>query len=159
MSKNQNASDFDTSKTTIKCTGLMHIGFGSSAYCVHFVRRRMNNQSSQSINKNHFKSADVWRSDMMFIFFEQHLQYDAICFPVMSCTLAFHQYRFQYSMKATLLASLHAMFPSCFDFATLTIAGPSFAGGVLWLNSWFCYKTNKCKLFNCNRQEREGTPL
>ena len=33
-------------KLTIKCTGLMHIGFGSSAYCVHFFRRRMNNQSS-----------------------------------------------------------------------------------------------------------------
>ena len=53
----------------------------------------------------------------------------AICFPVMSCRLAFHQYRFPYSMKATHLASLHAMFPSCFDFATLTIAGPSFVGG------------------------------
>ena len=68
---------------------------------------------------------------MMFIFFEQHLRYDAKPFPVMSCTLAFHQYRFQYSMKATHLASLHAMFPSCFDFATLTIAGPSLSGGVL----------------------------
>ena len=146
MSKNQNASDFDTSKTTIKCTGWMHIGFGSSACCVHFFRRRMNNQSSQSINKNHFISADVWRSDMMFIFFEQHLRYDAICFPVMSCTLAFHQYRFQYSMKATLLASLHAMFPSCFDFATLNIAGPSLSGGCYchyycWnlLNSFFFF--------------------
>ena len=74
---------------------------------------------------------------MMFIFFEQLLRYDAICFPVMSCMLAFHQYRFPYSMKATHLASLHAMFPSCFDFVTLTIAGPSFAGGVLWLNSFF----------------------
>ena len=73
----------------------------------------------------------------MFIFFEQHLRYDAICFPVMSCTLAFHQYQFPYSMKATHLASLHAMFPSCFDFATLTIASPSFAGGVLLLNSFF----------------------
>ena len=46
-----------------------------------------------------------------------------------SLALAFHQYRFQYSMKATLLASLHAMFPSCFDFATLTIAGPSLCRG------------------------------
>ena len=159
MSKNQNASDFDTSKTTIKCTGLMNIGFGSSAYCVHLFRRRMNNQSSQSINKNHFISADVWRSDMMFIFFEQHLRYDAICFPVKSCTLAFHQYRFQYSMKATLLASLHAMFPSCFDFATLTIAGPSLAGGVLlpllllkFVEQFFSFLTDfKCKFFNCNR--------
>ena len=70
----------------------------------------------------------------------------AICFPVMSCRLAFHQYRFPYSMKATHLASLHAMFPSCFDFATLTIAGPSFGGGVLLLNTSF-----KCKFFNRNR--------
>ena len=70
----------------------------------------------------------------------------AICFPVMSCRLAFHQYRFPYSMKATHLASLHAMFPSCFDFATLTIAGPSFVGGVLLLNTSF-----KCKFLNRNR--------
>ena len=83
---------------------------------------------------------------MMFIFFEQLLRYDAICFPVMSCRLAFHLYRFPYSMKATHLASLHAMFPSCFDFATLTIAGPSFVGGVLLLNTSF-----KCKFFNRNR--------
>ena len=96
---------------------------------------------------------------MMFIFFEQHLRYDAKPFPVMSCTLAFHQYRFQYSMKATHLASLHAMFPSCFDFATLTIAGPSLSGGVLlpllllkFVEQFFSFfKDFKCKFFNCNR--------
>ena len=82
----------------------------------------------------------------MFIFFEQLLRYDAICFPVKSCTLAFHQYRFQYSMKATLLASLHAMFPSCFDFATLTIAGPSLCRGVLWLNRFFLIILNVSSL-------------
>ena len=87
---------------------------------------------------------------MMFIFFEQLLRYDAICFPVKSCTLAFHQYRFQYSMKATLLASLHAMFPSCFDFATLTIAGPSLCRGGALAEQYF-FNNFKCKFFNCNR--------
>ena len=48
---------------------------GSSAYCVLLFRRRMNNQSSQLFIKNHFISADAWTSDMMFIFFEQHLRF------------------------------------------------------------------------------------
>ena len=75
-------------------------------------------------------------------FFEQHLR-----FVFLSCLarLLFTNTD-SHSMKATYLASLHAMFPSCFDFATLTIAGPSFVGGVLLLNTSF-----KCKFFNCNR--------
>ena len=126
MSKNQNVSDFDIWKTTIKCTGLMKIGFWGAARTVYSCFDdewiiKAPSRSTIIISFLQMFGHRTWCSFFSAAF--------AICFPVMSCRLAFHQYRFPYSMKATHLASLHAMFPSCFDFATLTIAGPSFVGG------------------------------